>query len=470
MVHEAKTPAEAAIASGMVLDHFRVLRPLGSGGMAEVFLAEDVRLGRRVALKVIHPQHLGSKVSVRRFYVEAKATAKLNHPHIVTIYFIGTHEGCPYLALEYIEGETLRALMHRGPLHLDQVVSFGAAIADALAEAHRHHVLHRDLKPENVIIARDGRPRVLDFGLAKILQNTQEIVRVTGTFRQRLRDRSVGHATTVLDMTDEAHLMGSPPYMAPEQWLGAECTPQIDVWALGVMLFEMTIGQRPFEEPKLPDLCQAVLTQKVCARDIAPDLSPALVELIDACLAKEAASRPGASEVAAALRKLAPTPLDWQETRPVEKVEKQITAVRRWRRKPYLLGAATGLMFLAIGVLVAYFVATGAAGRGSYDVHEPLPQHDRAAQPPSPDRAVATQPLALPDLEPAAAPARPPAHVAPGDAGPARTGVLTDAAPVRRNPPRKPRRRRAARPRDSGARPGPAAQRPDVEPMRFNEL
>lgn len=155
------------VRSGDQVDHYKVSRLLGRGGMGEVYLARDTRLGRRVALKVLRPQALGSGRAVARFLHEAQTTARFAHPHIVTVFGVGEHEGHPYVALEYLEGQTLRQRLREGRLGIREATRVGLAVADALREAHRHRVLHRDLKPENVMIPRDGRVRVLDFGLAK---------------------------------------------------------------------------------------------------------------------------------------------------------------------------------------------------------------------------------------------------------------------------------------------------------------
>ena len=149
---EAERQPEEAFLPGSQVDHFQIVRQLGRGGMGEVYLARDTTLGRRVALKVIHPARLGARTATERFLREARTTASFNHPNIVTVYFAGKHGGRPYVALEYLEGQTLRQRMREGRPALKETLRWGVAIADALAEAHRHRVLHRDLKPENVML------------------------------------------------------------------------------------------------------------------------------------------------------------------------------------------------------------------------------------------------------------------------------------------------------------------------------
>jgi serine/threonine protein kinase len=227
-----------------MVDHFKVMRLLGRGGMAEVYLARDTKLGRKVALKMVRPQDLGSQQALKRFLLEGRATAKFNHPHIVSIYFVGEHHGIPYVALEYLEGQNLRARCSEQRPSLMESLRTGAAVAEALAEAHRHGVLHRDLKPENILVPNDGRVRVLDFGLAKMVGpagRTEQTAAGAGA-----ADRT--KTEILLDVDEAGTFCGSPPYMAPEQWRGKECTPATDLWALGVVMFELVSGVRPYRD------------------------------------------------------------------------------------------------------------------------------------------------------------------------------------------------------------------------------
>ncbi len=164
----------STLASGSTVDHFKVIRLLGQGGFGEVYLARDVKLGRKVALKMVHTRYLGSEEWVEQFLFEARATARFNHPNIVTVYGVGEHEGRPYVALEYLQGRNLRQWMNDRPPTVKETMRIALAVAQALQEAHRNKILHRDLKPENILIPRDGRLRVVDFGLAKIVGAEQE--------------------------------------------------------------------------------------------------------------------------------------------------------------------------------------------------------------------------------------------------------------------------------------------------------
>lgn len=237
--------------------------------MGEVYLAQDERLGRKVALKFVKPTGLDA-AACERFLAEARTTARFAHPHIVTVYAVGAHAGRPYLALEYLDGETLRERLGRGPLPLPEALRVARAVAEALAEAHRHGVIHADLKPENVVVPADGRPRVVDFGLARFAG------------------------------ADGVAASGTPAYMAPERWQGAAPTPAIDVWSLGVLVHELVEGERPLSDGELAAFAYA-------PRPV--PLGPAVAhhpvrELLQACLAVDPAARPPSEDVAQRLAAL----------------------------------------------------------------------------------------------------------------------------------------------------------------------
>ena len=285
MSHSTSDP----FAPGSVVDQYQVLRSLGRGGMGEVLLARDTQLGRRVALKVINPDLLGSEQERAQFLFEARATARFNHPHIVTLYGVGQHQGIPYMALEYLEGHTLRDRMNEGQMGEREAVRIAGAVADALEESHRHHVLHGDLKPTNVLIPKDGRVRVLDFGLARMVEA-----------------QDAGSAATEAD--PKRTTFGSPQYMAPEQWLDDASGEPADMWSLGVILFEMIAGRRPWMSSD-----PAVLGTRIVERAPAPRLDSfrsvrhELVELVARCLDKDAQQRPSAAAVSSRLRDLLTT-------------------------------------------------------------------------------------------------------------------------------------------------------------------
>ncbi|MCA9665068.1 MAG: protein kinase [Myxococcales bacterium] len=333
---------------GTHVDHFRVIRQLGAGGFGEVYLARDSKLGRKVALKVIHPRHVGSREAIDRFLFEVRATARFNHPHIVTVYAVGEHEGAPYVALEYLEGQTLRERLSERRLSEREAMRIGAAVAKALAEAHAHGIVHRDLKPENVLMPVDGRIRVLDFGLAQKIAASERRPQDLPTPSQLpalppgADAASIARALTIaadpmsptlpphtiegvtaavalgadrptveqltlasFDSEGKGAIRGTPPYMGPEQWRGLALSSAADIWALGVMLFELCSGQLPFGYRDIARIAVAV-----CDDSVAPALPPEaavsgeLATLVARCLDKDPGERPGAAVVAETLERL----------------------------------------------------------------------------------------------------------------------------------------------------------------------
>jgi len=264
---------------------YQVQALLGAGGMGEVYRAHDTKLGRDVALKVL-PRELADQPERRaRLLLEARAAAALNHPNICTIHEVGEADGHAYIAMEVVEGQPLNRRLAEGPLPLQDVVRYGLQLADALAHAHERGVVHRDLKSANVMITPEGRVKVLDFGLAKRLSG-EELADVT----------TRSHAT----LTQPGAILGTLPYMAPEQLRAQPADARSDVWALGVVLYEMAAGVRPFEGHTGFELSSAIF------HDTPPPLPlqvPApLQALTRRCLEKEPARRyQRASEVRAAL-------------------------------------------------------------------------------------------------------------------------------------------------------------------------
>ncbi|MBW2522817.1 MAG: protein kinase [Deltaproteobacteria bacterium] len=280
---------EPALAEGDAVDHYEVSRLLGRGGMGEVYLARDTQLGRRVALKMVHPRLMGSRKAVTRFLMEARATARFSHPNIVGIYGVGEHAGAPYVALEYAQGQTLLDRMQERQLSLGEALRIGQQIAKALAEAHDHGVLHRDLKPENVIIAPDGRVRVLDFGLAMFVGKPSPK-------RFGARPSRTSSLPPYGGLAPE--VMGTPAYMAPEQWLGQPLEASADIWALGVMLYELCTGRAPFEAGSAGELKDAVTGDAPIPNAAAvSDVPEEVGSLIAQCLDRDALQRPDAEQI-----------------------------------------------------------------------------------------------------------------------------------------------------------------------------
>ncbi len=216
MVTEANNPLLNRIFDGRYL----ILRKLGSGGMAEVYLAEDQELGRKVALKMLNERHARDEQFVERFKREARNAAGLSHPHIVRIYDRGQAEGTYYIAMEYLDGPTLKELLIRkGPTPPLTAIKFAREILSALAEAHRHEIVHRDVKPQNVIVSPDWQVKVTDFGIAR---------------------------SGASQMTEVGSIVGTAQYLSPEQARGAPVDQRSDLYSLGIVLYEMLTGSVPF--------------------------------------------------------------------------------------------------------------------------------------------------------------------------------------------------------------------------------
>ncbi len=306
--HDGRAPDEgpdalaadtaSLLGPGTMVDHFVVVRLVGRGGMGEVYLARDTKLGRKVALKVVQPRRMGSRDAAERFLFEAQTTARFSHPHIVAIHAVGEYRERPYVALEYLEGQTLRERFEQEPPSPRETMRFGLAIAEALAEAHRGGVLHRDLKPENVLIPRDGRLRVVDFGLAKSVGSPDALGSLGGGGLPEVELASGVE-------TEGKRLCGTPAYMAPEQWEASGIAEPADIWALGVLLYELVLGFRPYQDHETHPMTLAL---KVTSPEPIPvpeafsEVPTDLADLILRCLAKDPEERPSAADVVRALQ------------------------------------------------------------------------------------------------------------------------------------------------------------------------
>ena len=272
---------------GTSLGPYEIVALLGAGGMGEVYRARDARLGRDVAIKVLPAAVAADPERLKRFEREAKATAALHHPGILSVYDVGSHEGVPYLVEELLEGESLKDRLARGPLAVPEALRIGVAIARGLAAAHEKGIVHRDLKPGNVFLTEDGTVKLLDFGLAKLVVSTPAAETMTGTL-------------PVSDSTELGVVLGTVAYMAPEQARGQAVDPRADVFAFGVVLYEMVAGRRPFEGSTATETLAAILRDEPPA--LPGHVPPQIVAVVRRCLAKEPGQRyPRGAELRAAL-------------------------------------------------------------------------------------------------------------------------------------------------------------------------
>ena len=323
---------------GTTLGPYKVLAPLGAGGMGEVYRARDTRLGRDVALKVLAP-HLAATAEIRaRFEREARIVSHLNHPHICTLHDIGHQEGLDYLVMELVEGETLAGRLEKGPLPLADVVALGTQIADALDTAHRAGIVHRDLKPGNIMLTSTGA-KLMDFGLARAIGLAPAAGALTDS------------PTMSRPLTAEGTIVGTFQYMAPEQLEGKDADALADIWALGCVLYEMATGRRAFEGDSQASLIAAIMDREPPAiMALEPMSPPALEHLVKRCLAKSPTER-------------------WQSTRDVMHEFRWIAeggsqagapapmAAQRRRRERLAWGLAIAATAVALIALSAFFAS-----------------------------------------------------------------------------------------------------------------
>ncbi|MFN0152641.1 MAG: protein kinase domain-containing protein [bacterium] len=268
-----------SLSPGTRLGHYEIVSPLGAGGMGEVYRARDTRLDRDVAIKVLPDAVARDADRLARFEREAKTVAALNHPNIVTLFSVEDDGGTRFLTMELVEGESLALHVTEGGLPVARVVDLGIALADALTAAHEKGVVHRDLKPANVMLTRDGRVKVLDFGIAKLSAPDSEI--------------AAAHAATVTTpMSTSGQIVGTVPYMAPEQVRGGAIDGRTDVFALGIVLYELATGRRPFDGSTAADVTSAILRDAPAPLMSArADLPADLDRIVARCLEKEPRAR-----------------------------------------------------------------------------------------------------------------------------------------------------------------------------------
>ena len=321
----AERSAEWRLAVGAHLGHFEIVGRIGAGGMGEVYRARDTLLGRTVAIKLVGDLSIDDRARTQLLR-EAQHASALNHPHICTIYEVGEADGQPFIVMEHVEGQPLSALIAKGGLLPETVVRYGSQIADALVHAHDHGIIHRDLKTANVVITADGRAKVLDFGLAKrTLQEGAEL------------------AATV-PVTRPGTIAGTIAYMAPELLQGMPADARSDIWALGVLIYEMTTGVAPFDGKTEFELSARILRE--APRTLPPDAPAGIRAVLLRCLAKDPARRyQHAAEVRAAL--------EANQADPVAIA----AAPKHSRRSLARLAASAGA--LGLGLIVWFYVLGG---------------------------------------------------------------------------------------------------------------
>ena len=279
---------------GKTVSHYRILATVGVGGMSVVYKAQDIRLGRFVAMKFLLDRFCQDRDALERFQQEARTASALNHPGVCTILDIGQHRERPYIVMEYLEGETLRDKLRTRGLTMKEAAGCGILIADVVSRAHRVGIVHRDISPANLFITLDGRVKLLDFGIAKLLSEDSDC-----------------NASKVSRLT----LTGTIQYMSPEQALVQEVDTRSDIFSIGVVLYEMLTGCAPFTGPTLTAIIdQIVNVTPLCVGDLVPNIPPAIQQVVSKCLAKRPEQRYQTAERLREHLKLAArtSPLDMQ--------------------------------------------------------------------------------------------------------------------------------------------------------------
>ena len=432
---------------GRAVSHYRVLSSLGSGGMGVVYLAEDERLGRQVALKFLPPESAASHQALERFRVEARAASSLSHPGICAIFDIGDDEGTPYIVMEALRGESLRDRINRGPLKVADLLDIAIQLADALDAAHAQGIIHRDIKPSNIFIGDKNRTKILDFGLAKLAQ-------ASGPISSGAATRALS-ASTHRDLTMPGSALGTVSYMSPEQARGEEVDTRTDLFSLGVVLYEMATGIQAFGGSTQAIVFDAILNRTPHPiTHINPLIPPRLEALIVTALEKDRDLRhQHASDLEAELKRIR---RDLESSQLVAATRTQVTpaAERRSATSPATEAAPTrsrSWTWAAIGACVVIALAIAGfnlwSDTTSREAVAPAPAQTPVEPPPQPSPSLQTPTVTAPELGP------PPIAPKPQD--------TTSARPTPQPQPQQPARP-ATEPRPQASQPAvtPAPQRP----------
>ena len=257
------------VTTGTHIGPYEIVGWLGAGGMGDVYRARDPRLGREVAIKLIPAAFATDTLRVHRFEQEARAAGQLNHPNILAVYDVGTHAGAPYIVSELLEGESLRSRLQRGPLAPRKAIDYARQTAEGLAAAHDKSIVHRDLKPDNLFITSDGRVKILDFGIAKLTQPSDDTARYSGVSAE----------------TEPGMVVGTAGYMSPEQVRGEAVDARSDIFSFGTILYEMLTGRPAFTRETTAETMAAILKEDP-PEPLPATVPPALERIVSRCLEK----------------------------------------------------------------------------------------------------------------------------------------------------------------------------------------
>lgn len=331
-----------------IISHYRIERKLGAGGMGEVYLARDSALDRLVALKILPAEFVSDPDRLHRFIREAKAASAVNHPNVAHIYEIGEEKGTHFIAMEFVEGESLAARMQRTPIASTEVVNIALQTMEALGEAHEKGVIHRDIKPQNIMISASGRVKLVDFGLARIEHGEQSMTSFLSTASQ----------------TELGTVIGTLPYMSPEQLLGQKVDRRSDFFSFGIVLYQMATRELPFQGNTAPELADAILHRTPeSVHDLNQEFPAALAKTISKMLSKEPAERhDNAGEILAELKRL-----------PIQKESPSFSALIH---KPLVM---VPVVLILLGLIASVFWFMNRNAKIRWGREEALPQMTRLA-------------------------------------------------------------------------------------------